>query len=45
MVRVDKTYEPDQAAHEEYRFYLERYLELYEAVSPIVAKIGKHQQQ
>lgn len=42
MVSVERTIEPDPAAHEEYRFWLERYRELYPAVRDVQHRIAGH---
>lgn len=43
MVRRDKTYTPDTQAHEEYKFYMDRYIETWPAMRDIVHKTVKHQ--
>jgi sugar (pentulose or hexulose) kinase len=43
MVRTKRVLEPDPARHEEYRFWLERYLELYPAIKDVQHRIARHQ--
>jgi FGGY-family pentulose kinase len=38
MVQTERTIEPDQARHEEYSFWMERYLELYPGVKDVMHK-------
>jgi FGGY-family pentulose kinase len=42
MVHVTRTLEPDQARHEDYRFYLERYLETYPSMREAMHKTVRH---
>ncbi len=42
MVRIDKTYKPDMKAHEEYKFYMERYMETWPQMREIVHKTVEH---
>lgn len=39
MVRMGRCYKPDPQRHQEYRFYLEQYLEIYRALSPITNRL------
>src|SRR5690606_24142909 len=43
MVRVTKRIEPDPKAHEEYRFYYERYVRTYEAMKDLVHEVARHE--
>ena len=45
MVRSDKTYLPDPEAHKKYRFYMDRYLELWPAVRETVHQLVQHESQ
>jgi FGGY-family pentulose kinase len=42
MVHVERTIEPDPARHQEYRFYLERYLETYPAMRELMHATTRH---
>ena len=42
MVQVDRVIEPDQARHEEYRFYLERYLDTYPRMADLMHEMVRH---
>jgi sugar (pentulose or hexulose) kinase len=42
MVQVDKTYRPNMEKHEEYKFYMERYMETWPAMREIVHKTVDH---
>ena len=42
MVEMDHVIEPNPDATSEYQFYHERYLEIYEALSPINSKVVRH---
>lgn len=42
MVRVDKVYHPNMEAHEEYKFYMERYMETWPQMRDIVHKTVDH---
>ncbi|MBR0091930.1 MAG: sugar kinase, partial [Lachnospiraceae bacterium] len=42
MVRIDKTFTPDPKAHEEYQFYMERYMETWPQMREIVHKTVEH---
>jgi ribulokinase len=42
MVHVERTIEPDQARHEAYRFYLDRYLETYPRMKELMHQTTRH---
>jgi FGGY-family pentulose kinase len=42
MVRLGRTIEPDAARHEEYRFWVERYRELYGAIRDVQHRVVDH---
>jgi FGGY-family pentulose kinase len=42
MVHVERTIEPDQERHEEYRFYLDRYIETYPRMMDVMHKTTRH---
>jgi len=42
MVHVERTVEPDPAAHEAYRFYLDRYIETYPRVMDLLHQTTRH---
>jgi FGGY-family pentulose kinase len=42
MVHVERTIEPDPARHEEYRFYLDRYLETYPRMKDLMHQTTRH---
>lgn len=42
MVRKDTEYKPDMKAHEEYKFYMERYMETWPQMRDIVHKTVDH---
>ena len=42
MVHVERTIEPDQDRHEEYRFYLDRYIESYQRMMDVMHKTTRH---
>jgi sugar (pentulose or hexulose) kinase len=42
MVHVDRTVEPDTARHEEYVFYVDRYIETYERMKEPMHKTTRH---
>jgi len=42
MVHTERTIEPDQARHEEYGFWVERYIEMYPAVKGVMHKTARH---
>jgi sugar (pentulose or hexulose) kinase len=42
MVRLGRTIEPDAARHEEYRFWVERYRELYGAIRDEQHRVVEH---
>jgi FGGY-family pentulose kinase len=43
MVHTERTIEPDQDRHEEYQFYLERYVETYPRMKELMHKMSKHE--
>jgi FGGY-family pentulose kinase len=43
MVHTERTIEPDQARHEEYRFYVERYVETYPRMKELMHKMSLHE--
>ena len=45
MVRTGRVYEPDSAIHEQYRFFMERYKELWPAVRPTVHALVRHENE
>lgn len=42
MVRIDKKYVPNEKAHEEYKFYMDRYMETWPQMREIVHKTVEH---
>jgi FGGY-family pentulose kinase len=42
MVRLGRTIEPDAARHEEYRFWVERYQDLYGAIRDVQHRVVEH---
>ena len=42
MVRIDKEYLPDMEAHEQYKFYMDRYMEVWPQMADIVHKTVEH---
>jgi len=42
MVRLGRTIEPDAARHEEYRFWVDRYQELYGAIRDVQHQVVAH---
>jgi sugar (pentulose or hexulose) kinase len=42
MVHVERTVEPDPARHQEYRFYLDRYLETYPRMKDLMHQTTRH---
>jgi len=42
MVHAERTIEPDEDRHEEYRFYLERYIETYPQMKESMQKMSRH---
>jgi sugar (pentulose or hexulose) kinase len=42
MVHTERTIEPDQARHEEYGFWVERYIEMYPGVKDVMHKTVRH---
>jgi FGGY-family pentulose kinase len=42
MVHVERTIEPDQARHEEYAFFMDRYTELYPLVKDVMHRTSRH---
>jgi FGGY-family pentulose kinase len=42
MVHVERTIEPDRERHEEYRFYLDRYIETYPRMMDVMHKTTRH---
>ena len=42
MVHTERQIEPDQARHEEYSFWLERYLEMYPGVKDVMHTTARH---
>ena len=42
MVRVDKEYLPNMEAHEQYKFYMDRYMEVWPQMKEIVHKTVDH---
>jgi ribulose kinase len=42
MVHVERTIEPDQDRHQEYRFYLDRYLETYPRMRELMRRTTRH---
>lgn len=43
MIRTERTYTPDPEAHEKYRFYMERYMELWPEVRDTVHRLVSHE--
>ncbi|WIK63827.1 FGGY-family carbohydrate kinase [Gleimia hominis] len=41
MVSIDRTIEPSMEAHEEYKFFHERYMEIYKALAPVSESIAR----
>ena len=42
MVHTERTIEPDPERHEEYRFYLDRYIETYPRMRELIHKTVRH---
>jgi len=42
MVHTERMIEPDQARHEEYGFWVERYIEMYPSVKGVMHKTARH---
>jgi ribulose kinase len=42
MVHTERVIEPDAARHEEYRFYVDRYVETYERMKEPMHKTTRH---
>ncbi|HEV8044360.1 MAG TPA: hypothetical protein VGP38_04205, partial [Rubrobacter sp.] len=42
MVHTAGTIEPDQERHEEYRFYVDRYMEAYPRMKELMHKTERH---
>jgi ribulose kinase len=42
MVHVERTIEPDAARHEEYRFWVDRYQDLYAATKETTHRVVRH---
>ena len=42
MVHTDRTIEPDQARHDEYAFWVDRYTELYPQVKDVMHQMSRH---
>ncbi len=42
MVHTERTIEPDPARHEEYGFWIERYIGMYESVKDEMHKTARH---
>lgn len=42
MVQTERTLEPDRERHEEYQFYLDRYMESYEQMKDVMHKTVRH---
>jgi sugar (pentulose or hexulose) kinase len=42
MVHTADTIEPDQERHEEYQFFLERYIETYPQLRDLMHETGRH---
>jgi ribulose kinase len=45
MVHTENTIEPDQDRHEEYRFYVERYVETYPQMRELMQKMSMHERE
>jgi sugar (pentulose or hexulose) kinase len=43
MVHVENTIEPNQEAHEAYKFYVDRYIETYPAMKDLMHKTVRHE--
>jgi sugar (pentulose or hexulose) kinase len=42
MVHTERTIEPDKGRHEEYRFWVDRYVELYPAIKDLQHRVERH---
>ena len=42
MVHTERTLEPDQARHEEYRFWVERYIDTYPRMKDLMHETARH---
>ncbi len=42
MVHVERTIDPDPGRHQQYRFFMDRYTELYPAVKDVMHQIARH---
>jgi len=42
MVHTERTIEPDAARHEEYRFWVDRYQDLYSATKETTHRVVRH---
>jgi sugar (pentulose or hexulose) kinase len=42
MVHVERTIDPDRDRHEQYRFYMDRYTELYPQVKDVMHQMARH---
>lgn len=43
MVHTERTIEPNPEAHEQYKFYLERYVETYEQMKGSMREMSRHE--
>jgi len=43
MVRAERTIEPDAGRHEEYRFYVDRYIETYPRMRELMHEMSRHE--
>ncbi|HEV8043971.1 MAG TPA: FGGY-family carbohydrate kinase, partial [Rubrobacter sp.] len=43
MVHTERTIEPDQGRHEEYMFYMDRYLETYPQMRESMQEMSRHE--
>jgi sugar (pentulose or hexulose) kinase len=41
-VHTERTIEPDESAHEEYQFYVDRYVETYPQMKELMHKTERH---
>ena len=44
MVHVVKTIEPDREAHEQYKFYLSKYIDLYPVMKGLLHEVSRHEE-
>ena len=42
MVTVERTIQPDPARHEEYRFYVDRYIDTYPLLRDLIHETVRH---